>query len=76
MHFADLFGSEIYKVGLTISDPVRAGGKGSWSGTIDYNQFIDEHRELRNAALQDMKVEWLPAAIIFSDGSHIGEEEQ
>ena len=72
LRFTDLFGKPIYESGLTISDPVAAGERGNWSGTIEYNQFMDEHKSLRNTKLEDMKVIWLPSEILFADGSTIG----
>jgi len=74
LRFTDLFGSEIYQSGLTISDPIRTGAKTTWVGSIKYNQFVDEDVRLRNTDLKDMRVEWLPQAVIFADGSKIGQE--
>jgi len=73
VRFTNLFGKLIFESGLTISDPVAAGEKGNWTGTIEYNQFVDEHKSLRNTKLEDMKVVWLPSQILFADGSTIGE---
>jgi hypothetical protein len=74
IQFTDLFGKEIYESGLTISEPVKAGEKQIWNGSINYNQFIDEQKALRFSDLSNLKVVWKPAAILFSDGSKIGEE--
>jgi hypothetical protein len=71
--FTDLFGKSIYESHLTISDPVKAGAKGTWDGSINYNQFISEESRLKNSDLKDMKVIWKPASILFADGSSIGE---
>ncbi len=76
VEFTDLFGSEIYSSGLTISDPVKAGGKGQWNGSIEYNQFDRPKQQLRNTDLKDMKVIWKPASVIFGDGTQIGEQKQ
>jgi hypothetical protein len=73
--FQDLFGAEIYRANLTISDPISAGAKTQWNGSIEYNQFVPAQKQFRNAELKDMKVIWMPASIIFSDGSRIGETE-
>jgi hypothetical protein len=74
LRFADLFGSEIYESGLTISDPIKAGAKATWSGSIKYNQFLDADVKLKNADLKDMKVEWVPLSVIFADGTKTGED--
>ena len=73
--FTDLFDSHIYKTRLTISDPVKAGKKGTWVGQIDYNQFVEAEQALRSTDLEDMKVNWLPSSVIFADGTQIGEAE-
>ena len=74
IRFTDLFDKLIYESGLTISDPIRAGQKATWTGTIEYNQFEDSQRSLRNAELTDMKIVWLPSSILFADGTKLGEE--
>jgi hypothetical protein len=70
--FTDLFGSEIFTSNLTISDPIKAGTKGTWNGVIEYNQFLRPHQQLKNTELKDMKVVWNPESVIFADGSKIG----
>lgn len=71
--FQDLFGSDIYRINLTISDPIKAGAKAHWSGVVKFNQFIDSEQRLRNAELKDMKVIWMPVSVIFTDGAQVGE---
>jgi Sec-independent protein translocase protein TatA len=73
IQFTDLFGKEIFESGVTISNPVKAGARGNWDGSIKYNQFIDHHKALRFADLNDMKIVWKPSSILFADGSKIGE---
>ena len=75
VRFTDLFGKLIFEIRLTISDPAKAGAKATWEGTIDYNQFIDAHRSLRNTELKDMKVVWIPKSIIYVDGTQVGKAE-
>jgi|ERR1051326_3142590 hypothetical protein len=71
--FQDLFGSDIYRVNLTISDPIRTGEKANWNGTINFNQFIDAQRRLRDADLKNMKVVWMPVSVLFADGTKVGD---
>jgi hypothetical protein len=75
VQFTDLFGAEIFTSGLTISNPVSTGQKGTWGGVIEYNQFERAHQQLRNTTLKDMKVVWIPDSVIFTDGSKVGEDE-
>ncbi len=74
VRFKDIFGDLIYESSLKIADPVAAGAKGSWTGGIEYNQFMDDHKALRNTALEDMKIDWTPLTVIFADGTTLGEQ--
>ena len=65
--FQDLFGREIHRVSVTISDPVKAGQQATWDGVANYNQFIEAQQRFRAAELRDMKVVWAPISIMFSD---------
>ncbi len=71
--FEDLFGREIFNTRLTVSDPIPVGQAATWNGTIHYNQFIEAQKRFLGTALENMKVVWVPASIIFSDGTQIGE---
>jgi hypothetical protein len=73
VRFTDLFDKPVFESGMTISDPIKAGAKGNWSGTIEYNQFNESHQALRNSKLEDMKVIWIPKAVIYADGTKVGE---
>jgi hypothetical protein len=75
VRFTDLFDKTILESGLTISDPLKAGAKGTWTGQIEYNQFLDEHVALRNASLDNMKVVWLPSEVLYSDGTRVGAQQ-
>jgi hypothetical protein len=76
VRFTDLFDKPIFESALTISDPIKAGAKATWDGSINYNQFVDSHRSLRNADLKDMKIVWIPKSIIYADGSKVGKTEE
>jgi hypothetical protein len=73
IRFTDLFGSQIYESSLTVSDPIKAGKKATWTGYINYNQFLNQEVQLRNTQLKDMRVVWLPSSIIFADGTVLGD---
>jgi hypothetical protein len=72
LKFTDLFDVEIYSSRITIENPIKAGDKATWTGSIEYNQFNDAEQRLAAAQLSNMKVVWLPQSIIFADGSKIG----
>jgi hypothetical protein len=71
--FQDLFGKEIFRANITISDPIVVGQQSTWVGTIKYNQFMDAHQRIRNTELKDLTVVWVPASILFADGTRVGE---
>ncbi len=72
VQFTDLFGKEIFTTNMTISDPIKAGGRATWDGLIKYNQFITDQQNLRNAEMANMKIIWLPDSVLFEDGSSLG----
>lgn len=67
--FNDLFGSPIMPVNITEDEPLTAGASKRQSFTLKFNQFSDKHVKLRDTALENMKVEWRPDAILFTDGT-------
>jgi hypothetical protein len=73
VRFTDLFGTLIFQTPLTISTPIKAGEKATWTGQLEYNQFVAEHVRLMSTELKDMKVEWVPVSVLFADGTQIGE---
>jgi hypothetical protein len=75
VQFTDLFGKQIYMTSVTISEPIKAGQKATWSGAMEYNQFISEEQSLRNAKMENMKIVWLPDSVLFADGTSLGESD-
>jgi len=67
--FYDIFDEEIYKIGISYDDGIAKRDSAVWNGEIDYNQFKDDHKELRATELESLKYEWLPDTIIYQDGS-------
>lgn len=67
--FADMFGDDIKRVGLSVDDTIAAGQSIRWDGNLGFNQFMDEDVKLRNTALGKMKISWEPETYLFSDGS-------
>ncbi len=70
--FKDAFGEIIKKINLTYDEGIKAGQKKNWYGETKYNQFMEDQRKFRDTELENMKFEWKPKAIIFSDGSKLG----
>jgi hypothetical protein len=73
VRFTDLFDKPIFESGLTIWDPIKAGAKATWLGSINFNQFVASHRSLKHTDLKDMKVVWVPKSILYGDGTKVGQ---
>ncbi|MDU4255813.1 hypothetical protein [Pseudomonas sp.] len=69
VEFTDLLGNEILSSKVAINDPVAAGAKLSWQGTINFNQFIQRHKEFANAEQQNIKTSFTLSKVLFSDGT-------
>ncbi len=69
--FQDLFDDEIKRVGFSYDDGLRAGKTATWSGSLDYNQFMDSDVKLRNTPLEKMTVRWEPEVLIYTDGAKL-----
>jgi len=72
--FNDAFGELIRTTSLTYDEGIKAGEKKNWFGQLKYNDFMEGQRKFRDTELENMKFEWKPKAIIFSDGSKLGLE--
>lgn len=67
--FTDLLDNSLLSSRLAINDPVSAGSSVRWSGEIEYNQFMDSHKRLRNADMQNIKIKFVPRKLLYADGS-------
>ena len=70
--FKDAFGEPIRSTTLTYDEGIKAGQKKNWYGELKYNRFMSDHQKFRDTELENMKFEWKPKAIIFTDGSKLG----
>ena len=68
--FRDLFEDQILRSGLSLDKAVAAGEKKTISGYgLEINQFMDDHAKLATTDYKDLKFEFVPEAIVFSDGT-------
>ena len=63
--FSDLFGAEIFQVGVTINDKIRPGGSIIWKGEMPYNEFIQEHVHFSGFKTEDLGVQLKDEQIVF-----------
>lgn len=67
--FTDLLDNEILSMKIAVNQLYRVGAVDSWQGTLDYNQFMSEHRRLKNEDQQNLKVRFSTRRILFADGT-------
>ena len=67
--FTDLLDNEILSTKLAINDAIDTGSSEVWSGSINYNQFIDTHQRLRNENQANLKIKFSARKVLFADGS-------
>lgn len=54
--FSDLFDEEVFRIGITMNEPVLPGKSCNWSGGFAYNQFLPEHVHFAGFKAEDMHV--------------------
>jgi hypothetical protein len=67
--FKNLLGDIIYSANFEHSIDVAPGQSISWDGTLDFNQYNDALVQLRDAQLRNIRLDWEPEQILFSDGT-------
>jgi len=72
--YKDLFGDVITGLRLKEDRTIKAGQTVQVSKQVDYNQFMDKDKKLREASLDNMKVTWEPDVILFTDGTSLSAE--
>ena len=64
-----MLNNKIMGAKLAINDPVGVFSTLRWSGSLDYNQFIDRHQRLKSAEFENIKIVFEVRKILFDDGS-------
>lgn len=70
-HFSNSFGDEIVSNNFDYTHGVPPHATVTYTGVLDYNEFMDRDQKLRSTPLTDMKFKFEPEGITFSDGSQI-----
>jgi hypothetical protein len=73
--FKNTFGETIYTSGLTIEESIQPGGRTTWEGGHELNEFMDTDKKLMNLQEGSYTTEIRPTMVVFADGSHIGSVE-
>ncbi|MEN6627515.1 MAG: hypothetical protein ABFD69_14925 [Candidatus Sumerlaeia bacterium] len=67
--FCDLLDNHILSCSVAVTRPVAAGNSIEWNGQLNYIQFLDSHKKLKNESKANLRVIFTPIKIIFADGS-------
>jgi hypothetical protein len=67
--FTDLLGNTILRANLAVNDLVHSGQSFEWDGSIDYNQFMASHKNLRFSDINNMKTKFELRRVLFDDDS-------
>ena len=65
------FGDHIFTITMTVEEAIPANSTVEWVGSMEYNQFMSEHKALANAELGKIKTVWIPEAYILHTGEVI-----
>jgi hypothetical protein len=65
IEFKDILGNELADVSLKVLNPIKAGEKAS----VSANLWFEAYGGLRGKRFDDVKIEWRPTKILFSDGT-------
>ena len=69
LEFQDLLGNTVLASRVEINEPISATGSYSWDGSLDYNQFMNDHARLRTEPKENLRIVFHAGKILFSDGS-------
>jgi len=69
--FYDLFGEAWWRIQITVNTPIAAGETLLWHGVVDYNSFLDSHRQARHARVENIYVEIEDVQVVTTDGKRL-----
>lgn len=67
--FTDLLDNKLLASHLAINDTIPKGKIITWNGQIEYNQFKEDHKRLRYADQNAVKLKFIPHKILYGDGT-------
>ena len=71
LDFKNLLGDMIYSANFEHSIDIAPGQSISWDGSLDFNQYEDSLVQLRDAQLRNIRLDWEPEEVLFSDGTRM-----
>lgn len=67
----DLFDKKIKELDIVFDNGVKASETFKNSYSTDYNQFMDEDKELRAKSIKEVKFVFTPEKVLFNDGTSL-----
>lgn len=67
--FTDLLDNQIIGSRIEINESIAPGAVLSWEGSLEYNQFMNDHTRLRSEPKENLKVAFHAGKVLFSDGT-------
>lgn len=69
LEFTDLLGNMILTSSVRVNEALVAGNSLSWDGSIDYNEFMPSHKNLRYETQDNIRLVFKLGKVLYSDGS-------
>jgi len=73
--FADLFDRPLTSINISYDDPLLHGSVFIWRRIWTSDLSLEGHKRLLDAELDDLKFEFQIQAILFTDGTRLGQAE-
>jgi hypothetical protein len=67
--FSDIFDNEVQSVNLSYDEGLKSHYEVTIERAIDYNQFIDADRKLKEIENENLKHKWKVTTILYDDGT-------
>lgn len=71
LEFINIFEKKVGTVNFEIAQSIKPGKDFVWTGSRDYNQFLDEHKALWNLEEGKYTTRFIPEALIYADGTKV-----
>ena len=69
LEFTDLLGNTVIASRVEINEPIALNGTYDWEGSLEYNQFMNDHERLRSESKENLKAVMHVGKVLFSDGT-------
>lgn len=71
--FSDLLDNQVKRISFMYDEGIGSGELKEYKAHIDHNDYSPDSRALKDKPMDKLKIRWIPAQVLFSDGEKIGE---